>query len=286
MTYAEFLKTQGASEEDVKLLDTAIGRRAFDAQVAAIATATASAAASDKAKRDYEASVETWHTDQILPAYQRMEQESITAKAELARAKAVLLSAQDAGLLKIAADMGFKPDGTPTPPANGTPPVDTSKFVTQERLNELAETAGNGLAVLQDIVMEHAQLFPDRPLKVRELRAAAVAARKTVEQYWSETYGVSAAREKRDADAKSAYEARLRKEGADAATQALADRYGNPDTRPLVPSISPLAPRADGSGRDKMPWESNDRSNDRVRKATAAVINQQGQPGAGTGRTN
>lgn len=283
MTLAELLKSQGASEEDIKLLDTPIARRAFEAQQQAVTDATTAAAASDKAKKDYEAQVDRWHNEQILPAYQRMEAESITSKAELAKAKAVLLSAQDAGLLKIAADMGFKQDGTPAAPVNnGTPNIDTSKFVTADRLNELVETAGNGLAVLQDIVMEHAQLFPDRPLKVRELRAAAVAERKSVEQYWSEKYGVPAARDKRDADAKTAYEARLRKEGADAATQAFADRYGNPDTRPLVPSVSPLAPRTDGSGRDKMPWDSNDRSNDRVKKATSAVIAQQ----TGGARTN
>lgn len=272
-TYVEFLKSQGASDEDVKLLATPIAIRAFDAQQAEVVRATAAAAASDKAKRDYEASVERWHNEQILPAYQRMEQESITAKADAARAKAVVLASQDAGLLKVAEGMGFRPEPTATTTAPA-PAFDPAKYVTQDRLNELAETAGNGLAVLQDIVMEHAQLFPDRPLKVRELRAAAVSERKTVEQYWSDKYGVPAAREKRDADAKIAYETRLRKEGEDAATQRFADRYGNPDTRPLVPSVSPLAPRPD-SGRDKMPWESNDRSNDRVRKATSAVIAQQ-----------
>lgn len=279
MTLAELLRSQGASEEDLKLLDTPVARRAFDAQAKAVVDATAAAAASDKSKRDYEASVDRWHNEQILPAYQRMEQDSIASKAELARAKAVILASQDAGLLKVAEGMGYKPDAAPA--ASATPAIDPSKFVTQDRLNELAETAGNGLAVLQDIVMEHAQLFPDRPLKVRELRAAAVAERKTVEQYWSEKYGVAAAREKRDADSKTAYETRLRKEGADAATQAFADRYGNPDTRPMVPSISPLAPRPAGSGRETMPWDSGDKSNDRVRKATSAVIAQQTQqPGS------
>lgn len=283
MTYAEFLKSQGASEEDVKLLDNAVGRRAFDAQQKALTDATAAAAAATKATQDYQASVDRWHNEQILPAYQKMEADKIKSDAELARAKAVILSAQDQGLLRVADDMGYKRDPAAPAAAVAPPAFDASKYVTQDSIKSLADNAGDGLAVLQDIVMEHTQLYPDRPLSVRTLRREAVAANKTVEQYWMDKYGVTAARDKRDTDAKAAYEKRLREEGAAAARQELADRYGNPDVRPLTASVSPLAPRAAGSGREKMPWETNDLSNDRVRKATAAVINQQTQ---GTGRTN
>lgn len=288
MTYQEFLKSQGATDEDIKLLATPVSIRAFDAQQQAVADATASAAAAAKAKTDYEARVNQWHTEQILPAYQQMESDKIKTEAELARAKSVLLSAQDAGLLRLADDMGYKRDGAPggsgAQPANGAPAgFDASKFVTQDSIKTFADSAGDGLAAMMDIIPEHAQLFPDKPLNVRTLRREAVAAGKNVEQYWMEKYGIPAAREKRDADQKAAYEKRLREEGADAATQAMADRYGNPDTRPLVPSISPLAPRPADSARAKMPWDTGDLSNDRVRRATAAVIAQQT---GGAGRTN
>lgn len=286
MTYEEMLRANGASDEDIKVLSNSAARKVFDTTQAQIAEATAARDASIKAKSDYEAQTKKWYDEQIVPEYQRMQSETVVSKAEAARAKAAIIAARDQGLTDIAKDLGWEVDpvkAAAAAAAAASPQFDASKYVTQDRLAELAENAGAGLAALQDLVMEHAQLFPDKPLKVRELRAEAVAARKSVDQYWLEKYGVPAAREKRDSEAKSAYESRLRKEGEDKVRQEFADRQ-MPGNGPFMPSTSPLAPRTaalDPERGGKQPWQYGDQANNRVRKATQAVINQQGTGATG-----
>jgi len=276
MTYAEFLKSQGATAEEITVLDTTVGRRAFEkmqTDAAAAIAAGETAAAAAKADRE---KLNKWFNDTAVPEFKEMERRAIASESETAKARAAWKAAQDRGLIDVAIshDLGYDVDAPP--PAPKDTPLDTSKYVTRDNLVETLkpsmENVGESLATLQDIVMEHAQLFPDRPLRVRDLRRDAVAAGKTVEQFWTEKYGVTAAREKRDTDTKAAYEKRLRDEGAAEARKELASQYSNPDARPLVPSNSPFTKRP-ATGRDKQPWERmDDASNDRVARATAKLI--------------
>lgn len=274
-SYAEYLQSQGASADDIKVLDTPIGRKTYETLVAAQAEIV-------KQKTEaatYNEQVNTWYeTEKEKRA--RIENDLVASQSREAAVRTALRAAHDKGMLDIKKDLGFDLDAPIVPAAKKDETVDTSKFVTADRLVELTERAGDGLALMQDIVGEHAQLFPDRPLRVRELRAAAVAAHKSVEQYWLEQYGVPQARQAREKAIQEAHDKKLREEGAAIARQEFADKYGNPETRPLVESRSFLTPRKE-SGRDgqKQPWDAGTElesgSNDRVRRATQNALKAQ-----------
>lgn len=277
-TYAEFLKSQGATDEDIKLLDTAIGRKAFDKMNADAEAARAEGAAAVAAAKKDREQLTGWFNETAVPEFKDMERRSLAAEAEAGKARAAWKAAQERGLVDLEQlkalgyDTTVPPVKTPTGLPDG---FDPSKFITRDDIKGVADNAGDGLAVLQDIVMEHAQLFPDKPLKVRQLRQEAVAAGKTVEQFWLERYGVTAAREKKATDEREAYAKKLREEGAVAERTRLASQYGNPDTRPMVTSSFSFTKKT-GNEQAKQPWERNDdASNDRVRRAAERLIEKQ-----------
>jgi len=287
ITFAEYLKSLGTADEDVKALTegsfASTAKRAFDKLQADLAAEHAAREAAEAARVAYEASVDEWHKTKVIPEYQSMQNELIKVQAEEARAKRVLAAIQERGLIDVAKDLGYDPAPPKHAPSSGgdnnVPVLDPSKYFTRDEILQIAKGEGEAIAIAQDIAYEHAQLFPDRPLKFRELRAKAEAAKKPVEQFWMETYGVAAAREKREADAKAAYEKRLREEGATAERAKFAEG-ANPFNRPLVPSVSPLAARP-ATGRDKQPWELGGGEDggrlqvDRVTRATQKVLNDQ-----------
>lgn len=285
-TYAEFLKSQGATDEDIKLLDTAIGRKAFDKMNADAEAARAEGAAAVAAAKKDREQLTGWFNETAVPEFKDMERRSLAAEAEAGKARAAWKAAQERGLVDLEQlkALGYDTNPANPNPANPNPSLpagfDPSKFVTRDDIKGVADNAGDGLAVLQDIVMEHAQLFPDKPLKVRQLRQEAVAAGKNVEQFWLERYGVNAAREKKATDEREAYAKKLREEGAASERQRLASQYGNPDTRPMVTSSFSFTKKT-GNEQAKQPWERNDdASNDRVRRAAERLIEK------GTGATH
>lgn len=281
MTYGEYLKSLGATEEDIKLLDTAIGRKTFEAMQAADARATAA----ESSRTTDRATLEKWRDEQVIPLVSDMQKKVMLAEANEAKARQAIKTLQDQGLIDVAKDLGY--ETTPPasqPPANngGANGFDPAKYFTKDDVVAIAAREGEAIAIAQDIAFEHRQLFPDKPLNFRDLRAKASAANKSVEQYWMDTYSVAAAREARTLADKTAYETRLRTEGATAERERLSSTYGNPDARPLVPSNSPFTKRPD-QGREKQPWEVEDRSNDRVQRATKAILDMQSGQG---GRAN
>jgi hypothetical protein len=267
--YAQYLKELGATDEDVKVLDNPIARKAYEAAESAreAAELKAKTAADDLAKYD------TWYTSEAVPSYKKMEQDMMNAKADAARSAALIKEAQERGLLEVAANAANPPAAAP---AAAAPAFDETKYVTRDTLLKVAEQEGDAIALAQDIAFEHNILFPNQPLKFRELRNAAVAAKKPVEQYWMEKYGVQAARDARAAADKAAYEKKLREEGAQQARTELASQYGNPDTRPYTPSQSPFAARTSGERTGgKQPWEAGtDLAGDRITRGTKAVIDK------------
>jgi hypothetical protein len=272
MTWAEYLKSQGANDEAIKVLDTSDARKAFDVmQAEATAARNEGKAAKDKAEAD-RVKLETWFRDVATPEYKELERRAITAEAEAGKAKAAWQAAQERGLIDIAQleALGYKKETTPTTIAAPAGGFDEKAW--NQRLIDMANGAGDGLAAMQDIVLEHNLLFPDKPLRVRELRAEAVKAGKNIDVYWSEKYSVPAARDAREKKIKDEYETKLRKEGHDAAVLELAGKYANPETRPLMPSSNPFTVRKD-SGRNVQPWQrQDDASVDRVVRATQKLI--------------
>jgi hypothetical protein len=270
-SYADFLKEQGASEDEVKLLDTAPARKAYNALMD---KAEADAALAAKAKTDLDA-YDKWYQDEAVPAYKKMEGDLTVAKANEARAATAIRTMQERGLIDVAKDLGYDPDKPPAPPANPALPTgfDPSKYVTSDVLMQVAEKEGDAIAIAQDIAFEHSRLFPDRPLNFRELRKEAVAAKKPVEQLWKEKYGVDAARAAKAKSEQDTRDAKLREEGA-AAERAKYANAANPDLRSPATSNSPFIPRKEGDRAGKQPWDlnENDTASSRVRNATTKVM--------------
>lgn len=288
MTYAEYLQSLGASAEDIKTLtegpSAAVARKAFDAQQAQVAAETARLKEEAEARvADYKKKADDWYETVAQPNLTKATSEATKAAAEAARLRSLVASSTDEGLRKVAEEMGIKLDGTridPNPNPNpGNPGFDPNKYFTRDEIVSIAEREGEAIAVAQDIAFEHRLLFPDRPLNFRELRREAVAAKKPVEQLWQEKYGVSAARDKRAADAKAADEARIRKEERDKVTSEFAERVANPNLVPGSTSTNVLAPRP-ATGREKLPWETNldgaNGSNDRTARVTKLFVERQG----------
>lgn len=277
MNYAEYMKSLGATEDDLKVLDTPLTRKAFDAMQAD----------AEARVQNYKTEADNWYNNTILPNYQTMEQKLAAASANEARARALILASQDEGLKKVAADF-YKDGGNPNPaPANpnpGNPGFDPNKYVTVDALQKMSDDVGAGLAALQDMVIEHSQLFPDRRLDVRAIRAEAVAARQNVYDYWQKKFDVPSARSAKEAAVVKSREDAIRKEEREKVTSELASTYGNPNTVPASSSSNVFAARP-AVGRDKMPWEANldgaNGSNDRVGRAARNFVERQS-----AGRTN
>lgn len=289
--YVQYLRNQGASDDDVKALTegsfATAAIKAFDAQQAAAQQEIERAkAAAESDKAAYKARADAWYEEVAAPSLTKAQQDAIKANTEAARLRSLVAQSTDEGLKAVAKDMGFNLDGTRTEPAPNpanpaNPGFDPTRYFTKDDIVAIAEREGEAIAVAQDIAFEHRQLFPDKPLNFRSLRAEAQAAKKPVEQFWMERYGVSAAREKRDSEAKAAYEAKLREEGRAEVRRQYAEAAANPGLAPGVTSINPTAPRP-AAGRDKQPWDVNlegeKGSGNRVERAAKVWADRQSQP--------
>lgn len=261
-TYAEFLKSQGASDEEIKILDTPVSRRAYEKLEGALMTAT------DNHKKAVTGSqtLQKWYNEEALPEYKRMEAALIVAKGNEARAREIIKTATDQGLIEIAKAAGFNVDEPP--PAAKKDEVDTSKFVTHDRLIEVAQLEGDAIAIAQDISAEHMYLFGTPIRNFREMRREATERKVPVEQVWMEKYKVPEARTAKEAAAQKERDDKIRLEERQKFETEYASKYGDPNSRPPLVSTNILAPRP-AQGRDKQPWESNEDAlaNSRVARA-------------------
>lgn len=288
-TYTEYLKAQGATDDEIKLLVTPRTEAAFTKMEDGLMREKARADAAETGRKTYQ----DWYEKQAVPYVQKLEREVVVSAADAARTRTALLTLQERGLVDIAKDLGIKPEELRTAPAvpdphAPNPNAPDPRYVTGDRLVEFANREGDAIATAQDIAAEHMQLFSgdqSKRLSMRDLRAKAIAQNKSVEQVWMETFNIASVREARQLADKTAYEAKLIEQGAAAERTRLADQYGNPDLRPLTSSRSPLAARPN-TGRDKQPWETGDRSNDRVSQATKKVMEATSGGGGGYGRPN
>ena len=280
-SYAEYLKANGATEEDLKVLDTPVARRAYDKMQADAQAAVDAANAKSVADMEaYRGTMNQWYEEKVLPENQAAQAEAVTAKAEAARAKAAVLAAaaRDEGLKQVAINMGWTVDGTTppanTPPANTPPGFDPSQYFKKDEIVTALSREGDVIMLAQDIAAEHATLFPGQRLNFRELGNEARAAKKDLQAYWEQKYKVPDARSAQAAATKEADYARVRKEEREKVESEMASRYGNPLTRPPMPSSNTFAKIVPGA-ENKMPWDRPDASGERVQRATEAVIKQQ-----------
>jgi hypothetical protein len=274
-SYAEYLKSNGATEEEIKILDTPTARRAYERMEASVVANAEEAKKLRESSATYEAKVEDWYRSE-QEKRTKVENEIISAKARADKAESVLRTAHERGMIDVAKDLGYEFDKK-VEPEKKVDAVDTSKFVTQESLLSLAEKEADSIAWMNDIAAEHVYLF-NAPLRnARELRAEATRRKVSIQQVWEEKYKVPEARTAKEAAATQANEDRIRKDERTKITAEFADKYGNPDVRPLVESRNFLVPRKE-SGRDggKQPWDAGtdleSGSNDRVRRATQNAL--------------
>jgi predicted amidohydrolase YtcJ len=270
MTYEEMLRAEGATEEDIKLLNTPVARKAFDKQQAAVAAA---AEAQQKAKELIEHN-RRW-AGEVETANQGYLKERDTALVEVAAAKAKLAKMQELGLIEVAEKM--EPGSTKVGQAEpGTfDPKVLENYVDRQTLLQVAELEGEGIASQADIIYEHYQLFGNDPTKrpnFRELRKEAVQRKVPMEQVWKEKYGVDAARAAVTAKEKSDYEANLKK---DWEKQYKSE---HPETNPLlgpqVISRTPFTGKVPSTTDAKaQPWNRSDadKENSRVARGVAAL---------------
>jgi len=274
-SYAEYLKSMGASDEDIKILVNPKSETAYNKMVTDLEAATTRAAAAEKAKQDYD----KWYTDELTPSVQKIYTESATLKGEKAKLEAQLKAMQDYGLAQVAAG-GDGGNGAGAGAGNGNAAAgagtltaeqlkaagfDPAKYVDRDTLLQVAEKEGDAIAIMADIAEEHRELFGTR-LNARDLRKEAVAQKKSVEQLWMEKYKVPEARAKREAEQKSAYEKKI---ADDAVAKYKSENSStNPFMGPGAPSKYPLFnKRSGGDGKVVNPWDKQgDLSRDRVEK--------------------
>jgi hypothetical protein len=253
MTYAEFLLENGATADEVKVLDVPAARRAFEKQQAAVAEA----AAERQKAADLIARNRDWAT-QVETQNQQYLRERDTAQIEAAKAAAAFKKMQDLGLIEVAERLE---PGSVQPKAGETPAFDPKvleRYVDRDTLMAVAEREGDAIATAQDISFEHQQLFGSdatKRLNFRELRKEAVSRKMPVEALWMERYGVTAAREAAAAKAQAAHEAKI---AAEAVTKYKSE---HPESNPMlaVPQVSrtPFS-AAIPSTAQKHPWQKSD----------------------------
>jgi hypothetical protein len=278
-TYAEYLKSQGASEADIAVLDTPLARRAYERLEESIVRLDGEAKKAKEGAAAYEERVNKWYEDHDKE-FKAVEGKLVAEAAARAKAEAALRTAHERGMLDVAKDLGydFSNPATPPPNSNAPAPIDTSKFVTQETLLQVAEREGDAIAIASDIAAEHAYLFGSPLRSFRELRREAVSRKLPVQQVWEEKFKVADARAARIAADEKAKEETLRKKITEEVRSQFASEYGNPNTRPPEASRSPFASRP-AANREKQPWdtglEGESGSNDRVRRATQTFLKSQ-----------
>lgn len=271
ITLAEYLRSEGATEEDLKLLDTPLARKAFDKQQAAVEAAAAEKArAADVIKRNQEWAVEVEENNQKY----LKERDSALVKAAALEAQQKKMT--ELGLIEIAEKM--EPGSTKTEQKTEPATFDPSKYVDRDTLMQVAEREGDAIATAQDIAFEHQRLFgtdPTKRLNFRELRKEALSRKISVEQLWMDKYPVQATRDRFAADERAAYEKKI----ADDAVARY--RSENSQTNPMtgIPVISRTpftAPASEGQA-GKQPWQTSEaaQSNSRVQKVLES-LNKQG----------
>lgn len=263
-SYAEYLKSNGATDDEVKVLVTPASQKAYDAMQAQV---TAAAAETLKAQTHYKA-LDDWHKNVAEPTAAKALAERDAALADAAAERARMKKLQDLGLLAIADQM--EPEEAAKRAAAATSAAtapDLSKYVDRDTFLSTVSQEGDAIAIAQDIAFEHQRLFPDKPLNFRELRKQAIANKQSVEQQWMSTYGVAAARESRATADKDAYEKRLREEGASAERAKLSTV--NPNLVNPQASSNPFTGKSPSAqAADAQPWHKNEseRANARVQK--------------------
>lgn len=267
MTYAELLKSQGATDDDIKILATPLAERVYAKQQSDLATAQAAA---DKATKQA-AAYQEWYNTQALPYLSDVESKLKVSEATLTGERARLKALQDAGLIEVAEQSEAEKLAAVEAAKRGAPTFDPTKFVPREQFNELAVKAADSITLVADLAQEHASLgLP--AVSWRALKAEAAAASQDVETYWKAKFNVDAKRSERDLAVKAAYE---KKVGEDAVAKYRQEHPAsgvNPALGFGGPSVNPFTGKVPSASDATQPWARSDseKVNSRINKVLAA----------------
>lgn len=270
-TYAEALRADGATEDEIKVLATDRAEKQYAKLTAEATKARENELAMEAKAREY--------FELTAAEVARTNSELALARANEAKARAIILAAKETGMADLAKAAGYEADPNQNPnPSHAV--HDPSKVVSPEQLIAFARTQGDLITLSQDIASEHAVLFPGQRVNFTELRKEADARRISIEQAWRDKYKVDDARAAASAKAAADHDKQISDAAYAKARTELASQYGNPDLRPLASSNSPFTPRPQ-SGRTKQPWVTEDgraqenvidRSGERVSRVVTKVL--------------
>lgn len=272
MTLAEYLKSQGLTDEEVKVMDTPVMRKLHDEREAA----TTLAASETKKRNEYEGKVQVWY-DANVAKMDKKDKEVITARAEAAKLKGAFKAAKDTGmdgLAELAKEMGIDVDD-PAPAARAAAaaaaPPDASQFYTKSEVDKAAMDARGYAEMTADITNEHRRLFGETP-SFRQLRTEANAAGLGLEAFWQQKYKIAEKRQEVANNEVRAREDKIREEEREKVRSEYTARGVNPDLANPGVSNNPLRPltREGVRGEGKQPWEYGDQSGERVKRALNA----------------
>ena len=273
-SYAEYLKSFGATEEDLKVLDTPVARKAYDKMVAdQEAAVNQEKQNSQQAMQGYREEMNNWYEQKVLPEWENYKTEAATAKANEARAQAIVREASktNEGLKKVAENMGWDIEGNRSPAeVKKEQPTQGNYFTREETLNAFNK-AEDAIALAQDLASEYSLYYPNQRLNMRQLNQEAKAARKPIEQYFNEKYKINEMRAKMEQDRQTARDEAIRKEEREKVQSEYASKYGNPMTRPPMPSDNPFAKINRPAADSKQPWERPNGEFERVTEASKRV---------------
>jgi hypothetical protein len=262
-TYAEYLKSNGATEEDVKVLDTPIARKAFERMEAAVVAKDDEA---KKAKAQADA-YQAWYNDKALPYVSGVESKLSVAEANLAAERTRLKSLQDAGLLELSEQDEAAKKAAVEAEKRGAVTFDPEKFVPREQFNELATRAADSITLVADLAQEHTALgLP--PVSWRTLKAEASAANQDVETYWKTKFNVEAKRSERSATERAAYEKKI----SDDAVAKYKAEHPASSVNPALAfggiSANPFTGKVPSASDATLPWQRSDseKVNSRISK--------------------
>jgi hypothetical protein len=266
-TYAELLKSQGATDDDIKVLATPLAERVYAKQQEAIVAAQAAA---DKAAKQAE-SYQKWYNEQALPYVSEVESKLKVSEATLTGERARLKALQEAGLIEVAAQDDAAKKAAEEAAKRGEVNFDPTKFVPREQFNELAIKAADSITLVADLAQEHTALgLP--PVSWRTLKAEAAAANQDVESYWKTKFNVDQKRSERAATEKAAYEKQI----ADAAVAKWKQEHPASAVNPALGfgalSSNPFTGKVPSASDAQIPWNRSDseKVNSRINKVLAA----------------
>jgi len=265
--YYDYLVANGATAEEAKALDSPISEKLYLKQ---LSDQEAEITRLKEEAEKYQTSVQNWYTNANGKLTQA-QNDAIAAKAEEARAKAALVEAQKRGLLDVAKDLGWSEE----PPKKELPAAD-DRYVSKQDFGNLMSDAGASLARMADLKDEYFSLTGQRlnlSALVAESKAAGAA---DIFSYADKKFNLPAKREEAAKKSRDEEIAKWKAEGAREKETEMVSQYGNPATRPMMPSQRPIFATRTGDGlrEGKNPWDQTDGklAADRQERATKKAI--------------